>query len=84
MWKPEHREASERHGQRYPSDLTDAEWALIEPMIPPCLTPTPVAIAPEVPAIKRTAGGQFDCSNANWLPRRVCPPCKLEMSPGSS
>jgi hypothetical protein len=24
-----------RRGLRYPSDLTDAEWALIEPMIPP-------------------------------------------------
>ena len=35
MWKPEHRHAAERRGLRYPSDLTDAEWALIEPMIPP-------------------------------------------------
>jgi len=35
MWKPEHRGAAERHGLRYPSDLTDAEWALIAPMIPP-------------------------------------------------
>ncbi|MGC2506223.1 MAG: IS5 family transposase [Candidatus Acidiferrales bacterium] len=35
MWKPEHRHAAERHGLRYPSDLTDAEWALVEPMIPP-------------------------------------------------
>ena len=35
MWKPEHRCVADRHGLRYPSDLTDAEWALIEPMIPP-------------------------------------------------
>jgi transposase len=35
MWKPEHRHAAERHGLRYPSDLADAEWALVEPMIPP-------------------------------------------------
>ena len=35
MWTPEHRIAARRDGQRYPSDLTDAEWALIEPMIPP-------------------------------------------------
>ena len=35
MWKPEHRQASERGGRRYPSDLTDAEWALLEPLIPP-------------------------------------------------
>ena len=35
MWKPEHRRAAERRGLRYPSDLTDAEGALVEPMIPP-------------------------------------------------
>ncbi len=35
MWKPEHRQAANRSGLRYPSDLTDAEWALVEPMIPP-------------------------------------------------
>ena len=35
MWKPEHRRAAERHGLRYPSDLTDAEWSLFAPMIPP-------------------------------------------------
>jgi len=35
MWKPEHRRAAERGGVRYPSDLTDAERALVEPSIPP-------------------------------------------------
>src|SRR5262249_47060889 len=35
MWKPEHRRAAERRGLRYPSDLTDAEWMLVEPLIPP-------------------------------------------------
>jgi len=35
MWKPEHRCAADRHGLRYPSDLSDREWALIEPAIPP-------------------------------------------------
>jgi transposase len=35
MWKPEHRRAADRRGLRYPSDLTDAEWGLVEPMIPP-------------------------------------------------
>src|SRR5438477_9906722 len=35
MWKPEHRHAADRHGLRYPSDLSDSEWALIEPAIPP-------------------------------------------------
>jgi transposase len=35
MWKPEHRSAADRRGLRYPSDLTDAEWAIIAPLIPP-------------------------------------------------
>ena len=35
MWTPDHRRAAARHGPRYPSDLTDAEWALVEPLIPP-------------------------------------------------
>src|ERR1700733_5459354 len=35
MWKPEHRHAADRTGLRYPSDLTDAEWVIVEPMIPP-------------------------------------------------
>jgi len=35
MWKPEHRAAADRRSLRYPSDLTDAEWALLAPLIPP-------------------------------------------------
>ena len=35
MWTPEHRRAANRKGLRYPSDLTDDEWALVAPMIPP-------------------------------------------------
>ena len=35
MWTAEHRLAAERRGLRYPSDLRDAEWALIAPLIPP-------------------------------------------------
>lgn len=35
MWTPEHRRAADRRGLRYPSDLTNAEWALVEPMIRP-------------------------------------------------
>ena len=38
MWKPEHRLAADRRGLRYPSDLTDAEWAIVAPMIPPAGT----------------------------------------------
>ncbi len=35
MWTAEQRRTHERDGLRYPSDLTDAEWALVAPLIPP-------------------------------------------------
>jgi transposase len=35
MWKSEHRVAADRRGLRYPSDLIDAEWALVSSLIPP-------------------------------------------------
>ena len=35
MWTAEQRRTHERKGLRYPSDLTDAEWALVAPLIPP-------------------------------------------------
>ncbi len=35
MWTVEDRQRYERRGLRYPSDLTDEEWAGIEPLIPP-------------------------------------------------
>jgi hypothetical protein len=33
VWTAEHRRAADRRGLRYPSDLTDAEWALVAPLI---------------------------------------------------
>src|ERR1044071_1359077 len=35
MWTPGHRRAANRNGLRYPSDLTDDEWAVVALMIPP-------------------------------------------------
>jgi transposase len=35
MWTMEHRLAAGRKNLRYPSDLSDAEWALVAPLIPP-------------------------------------------------
>ena len=35
MWTTENRGRHDRSQLRYPSDLTDAEWALIKPLIPP-------------------------------------------------
>jgi len=35
MWTNEHRARYDRSRLRYPSDLTDVEWAHVEPLIPP-------------------------------------------------
>jgi transposase len=35
MWTVEHRIAACRKGLRYDSDMTDEEWALVAPLIPP-------------------------------------------------
>jgi len=35
MWTKENRTLYDRSQLRYPSDLTDEEWALVEPTIPP-------------------------------------------------
>lgn len=35
MWTNENRGRYDRGSLRYPSDLTDAEWALVAPLIPP-------------------------------------------------
>jgi transposase len=35
MWSDENRARYDRSRLRYPSDLTDAEWAHVEPLIPP-------------------------------------------------
>jgi transposase len=34
-WTAERRRAADRRGLRYPSDLTDAEWAVVAPLIRP-------------------------------------------------
>ncbi len=35
MWTNENRGRYDRSGLRYPSDLTDEEWVIISPLIPP-------------------------------------------------
>ena len=35
MWTSKNRGRYDRSKLRYPSDLTDAEWGLVEPLIPP-------------------------------------------------
>jgi len=43
MWTEIIRRKYERGGQRYASDLTDAEWALIEPHMPAAQASGPAA-----------------------------------------
>jgi hypothetical protein len=35
MWTAENRPRYNRDKLRYPSDMSDEEWALVEPLIPP-------------------------------------------------
>jgi hypothetical protein len=35
MWTTENRPRYNRDSLRYPSDLSDEEWTLVEPLIPP-------------------------------------------------
>ncbi|MGA9600354.1 MAG: IS5/IS1182 family transposase, partial [Methylocystis sp.] len=35
MWTDENRGRYDRSKLRYPSDLTDEEWAQVEPLLPP-------------------------------------------------
>ena len=35
MWTSENRARYDRSELRHPTDLTDAEWALVEPLVPP-------------------------------------------------
>jgi len=46
MWTTENRPRYNRDMLRYPSDLTDEEWALVEPLLPP---PSPVGRPPDWP-----------------------------------
>jgi hypothetical protein len=40
MWTHENRPKYNRDHLRYPSDLTDDEWAYVEPLIPPGSAPS--------------------------------------------
>ena len=35
MWTPDTRSEHDREALRYTRDLTDAEWAILEPLFPP-------------------------------------------------
>ena len=35
MWTPQTRAQHERQTERYPTDVTDREWAILQPLLPP-------------------------------------------------
>jgi putative transposase len=35
MWTDDHRETHKPRSVRYPSDISDEEWAMVAPMLPP-------------------------------------------------
>jgi putative transposase len=42
MWTEKDREKYKDDGRRYPSDLTDVEWSIIEPLIGVTLPSLPI------------------------------------------
>ena len=65
-WTAEHRRAADRRGLRYPSDMTDAEWALVQPMIRParCGGLCCINVGGEVPRTTLMRPAQCPCSSA--------------------
>jgi hypothetical protein len=63
MWTTENRPRYDRDKLRYPSDLTDEEWSLAEPLIPPAKRGglqhsksfSEIELLPRFPAMPRTA-----------------------------
>jgi hypothetical protein len=52
MWTADNRGRYDRSHLRYPSDLTDQEWVLVEPLIPPAKSGGGVTpVSPDKPAI---------------------------------
>ncbi len=62
MWTPTTREYYSRRSRRYQSDVTDEEWRVIEPYLPPAkATPLLKAARPLFPFLARAfADGGYD------------------------
>ena len=76
MWTEITRRKYVREGQRYASNLTDAEWALIEPHMPAAKPLGRPRARP--PGFRPTAGPRtgsgWDESSSCWpMPRSACP-----------
>jgi transposase len=70
MWTATTRAQHRRDGLRFASDLTDAEWAVIEPLLPP---PSKVGRPPEWP-MREIVNAIFYVLRGG-IPWRMLPPC---------
>lgn len=70
MWTENTREIHARKGLTLPTDLTDAEWALLEPMLPP---PAPTG-RPRKWRLRRIVEAIFYMLRGG-IPWRMLPPC---------
>jgi transposase len=70
MWTATTRAQHKRDGLRFASDVTDAEWALIEPLLP---SPSPVGRPPEWP-MREIVNAIFYILRGG-IPWRMLPPC---------
>lgn len=73
MWSPDTRAQHDRDDLRYPSDLTDAEWPVLAPLLPPACRDRPTTLLTDARADERdllgTARGCLWC----MLPEHVPP-----------
>jgi len=75
MWTNENRDRYYRRKLRYPSDLTDEEWALVAPLIPPAGdNKRTVNMRKVINSLMHVlnAGCQWAALPKNMPPRRPC------------
>jgi hypothetical protein len=74
MWTIKNRPSYNRDKLRCPSDLTDAEWAHIRPLIPPAKRgggKRRVDMREVVNGVMSLLSGQYT-NKFNWLPSMTC------------
>ena len=72
MWTNKNRARYDRGKLRYPSDLTDAEWGLVEPLIPPGKTGG--RLAKDWENLNRKALAFLRLASIRLMLRKLCNP----------